>query len=435
MGKSDNSYRALPGAPTSSINHHPTDPSEEAIDHERQGEAEFSKTQSYPEEDVPELLRREIICVTLSVFMGYAILVSFQHKLKDKMGILDGDKDLSREFSFAVSFLYIGNLIFRLLHNAVFTCLTPRSRVYVSMCSMICSMFFLGFFVFVQGSTAIVWVYLAYGLGGVSVGSFESNLLSCITPLGGATKVWAIVGLPAGFACITVGGFILTALGVKPVVIYFIVIIALIMGVAVFFFRIPIVPIKKNADSFSAFVSNLGEWRQWATKLPWHASALTIDMLSVSLFSGVMLYIFNDGKEIPLWGPNSTTIVSHDWFFVVHNLFTLLGDSLSRKIVYVFPLRHPYLYLIPSFIGAALCLSKIAFVAPLGIFLVFFANGSIYATSTRYIDTHIKHEFNLISLSFWLFIGDVGSVIGSNVLPSIRDLVCTSASHYMCEKN
>ena len=72
--------------------------------------------------------------------------------------------------------------------------------------------------------------------------------------------------------------------------------------------------------------------------------------------------------------------------------------------------------------------------APIGIFLVFFANGAIYATSTRFIDTHIKHEYNLIALSVWLFIGDVGSVIGSNVLPYIRDLVCATTTQYICSK-
>lgn len=48
------------------------------------------------------------------------------------------------------------------------------------------------------------------------------------------------------------------------------------------------------------------------------------------------------------------------------------------------------------------------------IFLIFFANGAIYATTTRHIDQHIGKEFNLIALSIWLFVGDWGSVLGSN---------------------
>ncbi len=88
-----------------------------------------------------------------------------------------------------------------------------------------------------------------------------------------------------------------------------------------------------------------------------------------------------------------------------------------------------------SFIGAGLCLSKIPFIAPLGTFLIFFANGGIYATTTRHIDNTIMKEFNLIALSLWLFIGDFGSVIGANVLPYIDDFVCKHHSQYICNSS
>jgi hypothetical protein len=38
------------------------------------------------------------------------------------------------------------------------------------------------------------------GLGGVGIGTFESNLLSTIAPLGKRTKLWAIVGMPVRFS-------------------------------------------------------------------------------------------------------------------------------------------------------------------------------------------------------------------------------------------
>ena len=76
-------------------------------------------------------------------------------------------------------------------------------------------------FVYLMGSTWLGWVYISYALGGVAIGSFESNLLSVITPLGPQTKVWAIIGLPLGFTCVSVGGFILMAsLKVPPVALY-----------------------------------------------------------------------------------------------------------------------------------------------------------------------------------------------------------------------
>lgn len=74
--------------------------------------------------------------------------------------------------------------------------------------------------------------------------------------------------------------------------------------------------------------------------------------------------------------------------------------------------------------GAGLCVSKIAIIAPLGVFLIFFANGSIYASATRHIDAHLKSEFNLVALSVWLFIGDIGSVTGSNLIGFVEEWVC-----------
>ena len=52
-------------------------------------------------------------------------------------------------------------------------------------------------------------VIAAYLLGGMGVGSFESNLVASISPLGPSTKLWAIVGLPLGFNVISVVGYLL----------------------------------------------------------------------------------------------------------------------------------------------------------------------------------------------------------------------------------
>lgn len=379
---------------------------------------------------------RWIIFVTTSTFMGYAILVSFQHKLKVAYNIKDDGSERSKQWSVAVSFLYIFNLIFRLAHNFIFFFIIPRRRVYVSMGAMCLSMFILGIGVFEIGTTNIAWIYIAYALGGVSIGSFESNVLSAITPLGHDTKVWAIIGFPLGFASILIGGFALTAMGAPTVTVYLIVFAFLIVGMLMFRFWIPHIEIAHNATTVRDFFSNLMEFKLWGPKLLYHCPALTVDMFMVSLFSGLMLYLFNDPKHVPLFGPHSETLVPVDPYFVFYNLFTLAGDSLSRRLIYSLKnLHHPFWFLIFSFGGAAICLSKYAIIAPIGIFFVMFANGCIYATTTRHIDQHVEKRFNLIALSFWLFIGDVGSVIGSNVLPYIDDWICGGHYEYMCTKS
>lgn len=383
------------------------------------------------EEELPA--QRRVIIVSIAMFMGYAILVSFQHKLKQQYKISDCDNDKSHMFSVAVSFLYIGNLIFRMAHNFVFSCVKPRDRVFIAMGSMMASMTILGVIVFACNETStLAWVYLSYGLGGMGIGSFESNLLSSITPLGHATKMWAVIGFPVGFACVLILGFCLTALGTPTVAIYIIVLGSIVIGMLVFHFTIPVTNIANNGDSFDAFVGNVKSWRLWAPPIVWNCVSLMIDMFAVSLFSGVMLYILN-GQKVPMFGPSSDDQLPHDWFFVIYNLFTLAGDSISRRVAYRMKPVHPLWFLILSIVGAILCLSKIAILSPFGIFLVFFANGSIYANSTRHIDNFVPKQFNLIALSFWLFIGDFGSVAGSNVIPYIRDWICHTHYPELCQ--
>ena len=43
-------------------------------------------------------------------------------------------------------------------------------------------------------------------------------------------------------------------------------------------------------------------------------------------------------------------------------------------------------------------------------------------TTTKHIDVQITKDFSLISLSVWLFVGDVGAVIGGNVYPYLQPL-------------
>ena len=157
--------------------------------------------------------------------------------------------------------------------------------------------------------------------------------------------------------------------------------------------------------------------------------ALVFNMYTVSFMTAIMYYLLNDDKpggQVALLGPNTTDfLVPHDLFFAVYNTCIFLGDSISRQLVYKAPrLEDPLWYLWFSLAGALLGLAKIPILVPVGLFLVFFANGSIYATSTKYIDTHVDRAVNLTALSVWLFIGDFGSVLGSNTWQYVAPIVC-----------
>jgi hypothetical protein len=379
---------------------------------------------------------RLVILVTMAIFMGYAALVLLQHRLSQAM-----DLETSEIFQHGCSFNYIGNLIFRLAHNFVFSAVRPRNRVYISLGSMIISMSLLGFVVVLGGSHWAGWSYICYFLGGVAIGTFESNLLTSITPLGHNTKVWAIIGMPSGFAAMSIGGFAFRSL---PFIcdsddalasLYILVAGLCLIAMVVFNYYIPDIKMKNNSIDVNEFLINLKKWKMWLPQMKWLAIALACNMFSVSFFSGIMFYILNDRQYVPLLGQldSEKLLVNHNWFFTIFNCFTFFGDSISRRVVYRFQPKNPLLYLLVSAAGAMMCLARFPLIAPIGIFLVFFANGAIYGTSTRYIDTHISKEFNLIALSVWLFLGDLGSVTGSNVWQTAKiDFCHGSTAKYMC---
>jgi hypothetical protein len=83
----------------------------------------------------------EVFLVTIPLFMGYAALFSLQNKLKMLYNIDPiSPTSQSELFGVAVSFLYLGNLVFRLSHNVLFGFLSPRQRVILAMSSMAASM-------------------------------------------------------------------------------------------------------------------------------------------------------------------------------------------------------------------------------------------------------------------------------------------------------
>ena len=233
---------------------------------------------------------RWVIFVTIGMFAGYASLVLLQHHL---MGVMednitneqsticgnattpgaackltndhtgecgfpgystsgplackmgeDQQKDFESAFKHAASFNYIGNLIFRIAHNFVFAPFIPRHRVIVSLSAMLTSMLLIALGVYQFDGTSLNWVYFSYAIGGVGVGTFESNMLAAIAPLGHDTKVWAIIGMPVGFVSISVLGFLLRSpppvgANLDPVYLYYAVSVALVGGLFMWLLYIP----------------------------------------------------------------------------------------------------------------------------------------------------------------------------------------------------
>lgn len=89
----------------------------------------------------------------------------------------------------------------------------------------------------------------------------------------------------------------------------------------------------------------------------------------------------------------------------------------------MFRLINPFLFLLFSIGGIVIGLLDITILVPLTALGVSFANGSLYTQSNRKIDRDVPEKYNLVSLSFWLFVGDIGSVLGSNMISFISTWV------------
>jgi len=261
-------------------------------------------------------------------------------------------------------------------------------------------------------------VFIGYGLGGVAIGTFESNVLSMITPLGKDTKLWAIIAIPVGINTVNIGGFI--ALGYSdwlqsnPEAIHFCVMSFCLFGVLILYIflydKCDYISSFSIMDFFRSFLA----WKEWIWTIKYNCAAMTIDMFCVSLFSpGVILYIY-DGPciEFTITG----FIMNSFWFVAIYNSFFFLGDTLSRKIFYLVKLINPFYFLLFSLGGIFMGLIDITILVPLTALGVSFANGSLYTQTNRLIDKEVPEKYNLVALSFWLFVGDIGSVLGSNTI-------------------
>ena len=62
-----------------------------------------------------------------------------------------------------------------------------------------------------------------------------------------------------------------------------------IVGVLVFMFIIPDIPIKNNGQTFTEFVDNLKKWRNWFPLIWTNCLALMLDMVRISPYDIPMI--------------------------------------------------------------------------------------------------------------------------------------------------
>lgn len=133
---------------------------------------------------------------------------------------------------------------------------------------------------------------------------------------------------------------------------------------------------------------------EWLGLIKWNCIALMVDMYAVSFFTAIPFYVYND-DHCPsasgdaetcsmvslVVGTGTTSLMDHDRFFAVFNMHSFLGDTIARKVAYCFEPRHPMIYVILIAAGAVISSLRVPLLLWPGIFLIFFGNGAIYATT------------------------------------------------------
>lgn len=383
---------------------------------------------------------RGIIFAVIPMFMGYAALVSFQSDIKSRIGIMDETSTPSYLFGEAISMLFLAALLFRLLHNVLLSWMTPRRRVFLA-CGFMGLATATVAILFYAFKAQYLWaVFLVYICGGAAIGTFEANLVSCVTPLGHQTKKWGLLGMPLGYNGVAIGGFALFSIApgdpVLQGVVFGVVAALCIVAAVVFQVCVPAIVVADASSetgfhamtSFKDLRPCLQEWREWVAPIRWNLVALFLDMFACILASTVALYVFKVG-DVPIV-PASHITLPYNAFQALFNVCSFLGDFTSRQLAYDpprwWPMSHggnPIRFTIFTVAGLVMCLSKVAMLAPLGIFVIMFGNGLIYASSTKYIDGHVQWRFNLVAISFWLFTGDCGSYIASTLTTPISNVM------------
>lgn len=371
--------------------------------------------------------------ITLPVFMGYACCFSLQEKLSHVFGLTEGvsGTKLSYIYGIGTSFVYFFNLIFRVLgHNILFGFLHPRNRVICAFVSLIIGMVMLTILSFQKKPPSVAWVFISYAFVGVNEGSYGPNMLNVVNNMG-RTRLYVVLAMPVGVACITLGAFVLMSIGVPFYVFYIVTAVMAIAGIIIYLLTIYRTSLEMESETehsqfnLKDFINDFKEIKEWFPKIWVHSAVFFINMICLGLFNpGCTLYAYQSRVNFRLF----KFTISHDLFIFIYNLGGFLGDYVSRKVMDKKKIIHPLFYFLLLIFGLGINLSLIPEIAPFAAFSFMWANGGLYSQSTKLIGETFTNKYHLTATSTWLFIGDGGSTLGSNLVQFVRSSISTLKS-------
>ncbi|KAL0220849.1 hypothetical protein RCL1_000703 [Eukaryota sp. TZLM3-RCL] len=364
----------------------------------------------------------EFFFLTLACFSTYASMFFFQRHVSQKCQLDHGDI----LFGVFMSFLPMGNLLFRLIHNVLLSFWTPRHRLCFSMFLMAFVEVCLFSIFFFQERMYLWQVAVLYGLAGAGIGNFEANLLNVTTPYGPKAKLNSLLAIPIGIATITVFSLPLMLYldWEYPTYIYLFVCVLQFIGIILLVTRIPIAQLARQGTSASHFFQYLGEWRAWFPQIIHYAMSMGANMFSVSMFSpGLLLYIFTDPTIVLNFFNRFEFSLRREYYFSCFSTLFAIGDFYGRKFFAKRQFKNPYTYWVFTVPGVAFGLSKIPSLSLFAGIFIAFGNGGIYTSSAKNIDAKIDSKYNGIAGSVWLFIADMWSVAAYILTQLFRDIL------------
>jgi len=337
--------------------------------------------------------------------------------------------------------MHWGKLFSRVGHDVVFACFSTRHRVYVAMLITLVGVLLPPVFVYALGSTWLGWAFIHFALLGIGVGIFESTFLSVISPLGKMTKAWAIMGAPIGLGVLDIICQILHSKQVASLnEVYFswYIAICLPFGMYVFHAHSPREGIVVQQVNILSSLTHGGRWL--VTLIPFMIAKIVSSFVMEN--TPGWYYVYN-GDEVPLFNPAATgpPLMDKDFYFTIVYLCVLVGDAISRRIVYFFPINTVpqniawLLVAIFCSVGGFLMeIPAIAVLTWLAAFMAFWGNGMVYGVSAKYFDAFVPREHNRSMYSLWCMLGDFGGIFGAWVVTWFNGLLCSEHYMYECVK-
>eukprot|EP00929_Paragymnodinium_shiwhaense_P091021 TRINITY_DN5107_c0_g1_i1.p1 TRINITY_DN5107_c0_g1~~TRINITY_DN5107_c0_g1_i1.p1 ORF type:complete len:472 (-),score=106.52 TRINITY_DN5107_c0_g1_i1:305-1660(-) len=418
---------------------------EEVTSEETTGEeSSDADIQQHSDDEVDQKPVRRLMLPMMAMFQAYGAYVVMQRFLKGRLHAHHAeDAERAELFTLSTTLMHWGKLVVRVGHEVLLAPFTTRQRVLISMVVTGIAVAVVPLFVYIGGSTWIGWAFVHFTLLGLGVGVFEVTYLSVISPLGKLTKAWAIMGIPIGLALVDIVGQLICSKAIvgqeghdnNPQIIYWYIVLCLPPTMYIFASK---APSESASVHQSSIVDACRHIKKWGGKMAPFFVAKLIGNFVMENTPG-WFYVYN-GPKVPLINPEDTEpTMDSDMFFCVIYVLVMLGDALSRRVLYCLPLDTKTAYLIT--IGVAILTSCVGFwmesllhawATMIAAFLAFWGNGMTYAVATKFIDASLDQEYSRAVYGIWTMVGDVGSIIGAGAVDVVNEFFCSESYTYVC---